>query len=157
MNVGRLIGQVQRYGYSIAYHNGQPSLRKEKPNAELPNEILEELKKRREEIIEWFTQSMNPPEMDNPSAATLQLTQQEPAEPAKQEEPEKTKEPVQTRWPIYGPEHQKGWDEIEEWNRKVMERARNGSGVPKTNGDTRSGRKRSVSGNTQKNELTGMG
>lgn len=72
MTIAHLFAQVRRHGFFVTFANGTPAVRATKTGAKLPDTVMEQLKARRQEVIEWFRQSPNDPEPEaepNPTQA----------------------------------------------------------------------------------------
>ena len=60
MTIPQLLGQVRRHGFAVAFRDGTPSLKPQRTDAKLPDDLLATLKAKREEVIEWFESSTRP-------------------------------------------------------------------------------------------------
>lgn len=142
MTAIQIIGQVSRFGFAIVIENGQPRLKRTKGDKELPTDLLQKLKSRREEIIQWFLdggEKKTPPEEQPPEEVTE----------AKQEE---------IKWyPLFGPDDDAAFESMKAWNRSVLARKSNGTDIHGNASTTRRNQKKGGRGETQKDELPGMG
>ena len=55
MTIPQLLAKVFRHDFIVYCDDGKTALKRTKPNAELPPDLMDLLKSRKAELVDWFT------------------------------------------------------------------------------------------------------